>query len=107
MAQTMRHKLALTLVALGSTWICFAQMMQIAMPSAVASEAPDRHLKGKESITRAETYEFAFAVARDMRDRAPNTLWGLAPILFGVWLLCRRGQDIVRTPPQEHGTRTI
>jgi hypothetical protein len=107
MAHNTKRKLALTLVALGSIWICFAQMMQIAMPVAVASEAPDRHLKGKDSITRAETYQFAVDVARDMRDRAPNTFWGLAPILFGVWLLSRRGQDIVRTPPHEHDTRTI
>ena len=87
MAAKTKRTLALTLVVFGSAWICFAQMMQTAMPAAVASEAPDRHLKGKDNVTREETYQFAFAVARDMRDRSLNTLWGLAPILFGVWLL--------------------
>ncbi|MEY2505517.1 MAG: hypothetical protein QOG27_1797 [Verrucomicrobiota bacterium] len=102
-----KRTFALTMVALGSAWICFAQMLLTAMPAAVASEAPDRHLKGKDNITREETYQFGFAVARDMRDRSPNTLWGLAPVLFGVWLLSRRREDIVTKEPQEHGTRTI
>ena len=102
-----KRTFALAMVAVGSAWICFAQMLQTAMPAAVASEAPDRHLKGKDNVTRAEMYQFAFAVARDMRDRSPNTLWGLAPILFGVWLLSRRREESVTQHPREHGTRTI
>lgn len=102
-----KRTLALALVALGSVWICFAQMIQTAMPAAVASEAPDRHLKGKDNMTQEETYQFAFAVARDVRDRSPNALLGLAPILFGVWLLSRRRENLERKMPHENATRTV
>jgi hypothetical protein len=94
-----KRTFALTLVVLGSVWICFTQILQIVMPAAVASEAPDRHLKGKDSITRAETYQFAFAVACDMRAGSLSTLWGLAPILFGVGLLARRKEEIIPKQP--------
>jgi hypothetical protein len=79
----------LALVALGVAWTCIDQMGVTKAPVAMASEAPERHLRGRETFTRKDAYDFSFALGEDIRGRLPNVLFPLAPTLAGVWLISR------------------
>ena len=81
--------LGFALMAVGVLWTCFDQMSLMMAPIAMASEAPERHFRGRETFTRKDAYDLSFALGEDIRRRLPNVLFPLAPILAGVWLLGR------------------
>ena len=78
-----------TLVAIGVAWLCYVQITLSMVPTALASEAPDRHLPAGDTFSRKDAYELSFALAQEIRGRVPNILLPLVPILSGVWLLSR------------------
>ena len=100
--------LGYALMAVGIAWLCFDQMLIVMTPVAMASEAPYRHLGPGDSFTRNDAFDLSYALARDIRDRLPNVLLPLGPLLGGLWLVirshARRGPIVT---PRSDGTRTI
>ena len=100
--------LGYALVAVGIAWLCFDQMLLVMTPVAMASEAPYRHFGAADSFTRKDAFDLSFALARDIRDRLPNVLLPLGPLLGGLWIVIRshasRGPIVT---PRRGGTPTI
>lgn len=84
------------LIGLAVLWILFTQVEILALPSAVASEAPDRHLSKVETFSRDEAYKLCFALARDIQNRMPMVGLSVFPILLGCWLLTRKEDSCQR-----------
>lgn len=74
------------IIALCCVWIVIIQGLFSALPITVASDAPDRHLPNQETFTKEQAYDFAFSIAKDIRNKSPNLIFPSACLLFGSWL---------------------
>jgi hypothetical protein len=88
-----RRVIGLVLVILGVGWLAWAQLLVWSLPTAIASEAPDRHLAGRDTFSKKEAYGLSLDVARDFQHSLPNVLWPIAPILLGSYLLMRGARE--------------
>jgi hypothetical protein len=103
-----KRLLGFGLIVLASAWLCFDQIMLLMAPVAMASEAPYRHLHGREKFTGDDdAFAFSFALAKDINKRLPNVLLPLVPMLAGVWLLSRSATSEAFRNTSDESTPTI
>jgi len=85
------------LVAGSCVWTVFLQGCLWTMPSAVASEAPDRHFSDQKTFAQKDAYDLSFSLAKDITNRMPNILIPTGLLLLGSWLLFSSPKLLVST----------
>jgi hypothetical protein len=86
-----RKTIGALIISLCCVWIVIIQGLFSALPITVASDAPAQYLPNQEDFTKEQAYDFAFSIAKDIRNKSPNLIFPSAWLLFGSWLFfgCR------------------
>jgi hypothetical protein len=77
--------------AIGLAWLGWAEVTWMFAPTAIASEAPYRHVENRNEIDQKDLFNLSFGIARDLSARSPHPLGASIPIIL-AYILLRRPQ---------------